>query len=67
MPFITQQVNNAKDFITRVHVRAVLALIFTVGLTIGFFLDKIEPTTYKDVTLIALVWYFTKRQSDSEN
>jgi len=62
MPFTSKSASGS----LRVHVRAVIALIFVLGLSWGFFNGLIQPSEYKDIAMIAIVWYFTKRQSDSD-
>jgi hypothetical protein len=64
MPFLTKAEGNSK--FGRVHVRATLALIFAIGLSIGAYQGWIEAGDYKEVALISIMWYFSKRQDPEE-
>lgn len=51
---------------TEVPVRAILATLFSVGITVGFFLGVVESKDYKEIVMLALVWYFTKRNEGDQ-
>ena len=63
MPF-TSKSSSGK---VRIHVRAIIAVLFVLGLTWGFFQGLILPDQYTQIAMIAIVWYFSKRQSDEDN
>ena len=65
MPFITK-ISTGE---TKLHVRAILAFMFACGLIAGFFYGLITPADYKEVAMITIVWYFSKRsaQEDGSN
>lgn len=44
-------------------VRAIIAVIFTIGVTGGFFLGLLNTADYKELALVALMWYFAKRSA----
>lgn len=44
-------------------VRAIIAVIFTLGVTGGFFLGLLNTADYKELALVALMWYFAKRSA----
>lgn len=51
---------------TRIHIRATLALLFSLGFIGGFATGLIDADVYKEVTMIVIIWYFTKRQSQED-
>lgn len=63
MPFVS----SAKNGSTKLHVRAVLAFMFACGLIAGFFYGLIGPEDYKEVAMITIVWYFSKRTAQEDN
>lgn len=67
MPFIRTLRDSTNRVFTRVQVRALLAFLFAISLTVGFFLNKIDPESYEKIAWVAIVWYFTKRQVEGEN
>lgn len=64
MPFITK-INGSGP--TRLHVRAILAFMFSCGLIAGFFYGLITPNDYKEVAMITIVWYFSKRTAQEDD
>jgi len=62
MPFITK-INTGE---TKLHVRAVLSFMFSVGFIAGFFYGLIKPEDYKEVAMIVIVWYFSKRTAQED-
>jgi len=71
MPFMTKLDSSGsriKDsFATKLQVRAILAFMFSLGLIIGFFMGLIGPEDYKEIAMIAIVWYFSKRQTEDND
>ncbi len=51
---------------TEVPVRAILAVIITFGLTLGFLFGLILPSDFKEVAMIVLVFYFAKRNENDQ-
>lgn len=70
MPYFTAQESSdgsKKPLITKIHVRATIATILVIGLVGGFFTGRIDAEAYKNITMIALVWYFSKDRGANEN
>jgi len=51
---------------TEFPVRAIIAVIITLGLIIGFFLGLIQPIDFKEISLLVLTFYFAKRSVSDE-
>lgn len=51
------------DQLSTLPVRAIIAVIFTLGVTGGFFLGLLNTADYKELALVALMWYFAKRSA----
>jgi hypothetical protein len=62
MPFTSKSTTGK----IRLHVRAIIAVLFVLGLTWGFFQGLILPDAYQQIAMIAIVWYFSKRQADDD-
>ena len=50
--------------ITSLEVRATLALMFAIGLTVGFFINLVPVEAYSAIAGMAISWYFSKRSSE---
>lgn len=44
-------------------VRAIIAVLFTVGIIAGFFMGKLSSEAFQNLALLALTWYFAKRNT----
>lgn len=63
MPFIKLDGTSGKD----VQVRAILALMFTIGVTAGFFMGLINSESYMTLVTMAVSFYFAKSTVDDKN
>ena len=66
MPFITKTKNAAGDNVSSVQVRSFIAVAFTTAVIVGFFMKIIEPASFMNLAIVAVTWYFTKRQAQDE-
>lgn len=48
------------------YVRPIIALIATVGITAGFFTDKINAQAYLALMSVAITWWFKSRDDDKK-
>lgn len=46
------------------QVRAAVALLFTVAIIVGFFMDEIKEESFMSVALMSITWYFSKRDTE---
>jgi hypothetical protein len=51
---------------TALPIRAILAVVISIGLVVGFLAGLIQPADYKEVTLLIIVFYFAKRSVTDE-
>jgi hypothetical protein len=58
MPLFKIQSTDGK---TVVQVRAALAILFSLSIVAGFFYDKIKQETFMPIAIMAISWYFSKR------
>ena len=47
-------------------VRAVISLIFALGITIGFFLDKLPPEAFIGLAGVAIAWWYRSRDEEKK-
>jgi len=47
-------------------VRPFLAVVAALGVTAGFFMDKIEPKEYLVIMSVVITWWFTARDNDKQ-
>lgn len=47
-------------------VRALAAIVFVIGLTVGLFIGKIPTETYAQAAMLVIGAYFARRDTDSE-
>ena len=66
MPLITKIKQGTQDVLAKIQVRAFIAVSFSLGIIGGFFAGKVTEQTFTSIALVAITWYFTKRQSKDE-
>ena len=64
MPFIKLNQNTGKS---EIQVRATLAFMFAIGVSIGFFMRLITPESYMALATMAVSFYFAKRGENDDN
>ncbi len=42
-------------------IRPTLALLFAIGMTVGFFMDKISAEAFIGIGSVAITWFFKSR------
>ncbi len=47
--------------------RPTLALISMLGVTVGFFIEKISPEAFLAIASVAITWFFKSRDEDKKN
>jgi hypothetical protein len=65
MPFITKMSNGHGGYIRTLRVRAVLALIFALGATVGFFMGLIPYDAYMPLVTMAVGFFLGNAAGDS--
>jgi hypothetical protein len=65
MPFISAKSEKRRG-LSRIHVRATLAFVFAVGVTVGFFTDRVSEEAYLALTSMAMSFYFATRQAQEK-
>ena len=59
MPFVEQSTNGSVKW-SSIQVRATIAILFSIGITVGFFMKLIAPEIYAGFANLALAFYFVK-------
>lgn len=63
MPFV---IFNKEQNRSEIHVRAVIATLFALGVVIGFFCGKISAEVFTTFASVAVTWYFSKRDNEEQ-
>ena len=48
-------------------VRPIIAIMFALGMTVGFFMGKVEPVAYGTLAGVAITYWFKSRDDDKRN
>lgn len=63
MPFM---IKNVVTGATEVNVRATLAIIFTLAICVGFFMQLLTPDSFIGIAGVSVGWYFAKKSEDDK-
>lgn len=48
-------------------IRPIITIIAAIGISVGFFLDKISSDAYIGIMAVAITWYFKARDEEKKN
>ena len=49
-----------------IDLKSIVTLVLIIGLTVGFFMDKIDAQNYFTVVTMVVTYYFSKKDSDTK-
>jgi hypothetical protein len=67
MPLVTNVQNSDGNWITRIQVRSFIAVSMTLAVIAGFFMKLIDAGVFINMAMMAITWYFSKRQTQEDS